>query len=63
MAEEMRNMTLTIAGRNLIAKSLSGKGLHLARVVMGSGKIPEGTNAKDMTGVIEPKLTLPITYF
>ena len=63
MAEEMRNMTLTIAGRNLIAKSLNGKGLKLVRVVMGSGKLPEGTNVKDMTAVIEPKLNLPITYF
>lgn len=63
MAEELRNMTLTIAGRNLIAKSINGKGLKLVRVVMGSGKLPEGTNVKDMTAVIEKKLELPITYF
>ena len=60
MADEMQNMTLTVAGHNLMARAVSGEELHLSRIVMGDGDLPEGVNIKDMTALYSPKMELPI---
>ncbi|MBQ9364852.1 MAG: phage tail protein [Schwartzia sp.] len=57
---ETRSTTLTIAGLNLLARCQTGAELHFARVSMGDGTVPEGTNLKEMTGLVSPKLNLPI---
>lgn len=60
MADELQNMTLTVAGYNLMARAINGEELHLSRVVFGDGELPEGVNLKDLTALYSPKMELPI---
>ena len=56
MAEGMR---ITKAGRNLLAKALTGKELHFTRAFAGDGVLTSEI-ISDMTALISPKRELPI---
>ena len=55
-----RGFKLTYAGIRLLAKCQTGARLTFTRINMGSGDIPDGTNVKEMTAMINPVLDLPI---
>lgn len=55
-----RGFKLTYAGIRLLAKCQTGARLTFTRINMGSGDIPDGTNIKEMTAMINPVLDLPI---
>ena len=46
--------TVTVAGRDLIARLLAGETIELTRIVVGSGSMPEGVEPIDMTELVEP---------
>lgn len=56
MAQGMR---LTYAGRNLLAKALTGKKLNFTRGYAGDGELTT-ENISELTGLISPKRELPI---
>lgn len=51
-------MTLTINGRNLLAKALTGKTLTFTRAYVGNGSTTKTPSA--MTALVSPKMELPI---
>ena len=53
-------MDLTNAGRNLIAKALTGKTLKFSKAVAGTGYLPEGQDVAEMEGVISPRRDMQI---
>ncbi|MBQ3653481.1 MAG: hypothetical protein II954_03575, partial [Synergistaceae bacterium] len=55
----MNGMLLTSAGRNLLAKALTGKELHFTRAFVGDGSLGSRKPA-DLTALISPKRELPI---
>ena len=57
---DIRGTQLTYAGQNLLAKCLTGQELHFSRVAMGDGTVAEGQNLRQLTGLVNPKLNLPI---
>lgn len=46
--------TITSAGWRLLAKLLAGDRLNLTRVIVGSGRVPDGMHPGDLTGLIAP---------
>ena len=46
--------TITKQGWRLLAKMLAGATLEITKVMVGSGKVPEGTNPSELTGLIQP---------
>lgn len=46
--------TITVAGRDLITSLLSGETIEFTRIVVGSGKMPEGVEPIDMTELVNP---------
>lgn len=46
--------TITVAGRNLITGLLAGETIEFTRIVVGSGKMPEGVEPIDMTELVNP---------
>lgn len=46
--------TITKQGWHLLAKLVTGATLKITRVVMGSGKVPEGVNPGEMTDLVQP---------
>ena len=46
--------TITKQGWKLLAKMLAGATLEITKVMVGSGKVPEGTNPSELTGLIQP---------
>lgn len=53
-----RCFTITRAGVHLIAKLLAGETLHLTRVTVGAGDLPEDVgpaDLRDLTDLVEPK--------
>lgn len=57
---DIRGTQLTYAGQNLLSKCLTGLELHFSRVAMGDGTVAEGQNLRQLTGLVNPKLNLPI---
>ena len=53
-------LTLTIAGRNLLAKALTGVELKFTRVMSGDGYLPGGQNIADLMAMVAPQRELPI---
>lgn len=46
--------TVTVQGRNLITSLLAGETIEFTRIVVGSGKMPDGIEPIDMTELVEP---------
>ena len=57
---DIRGTQLTYAGQNLLAKCLTGQELHFSRIAMGDGLLAEGENLRELTGLLRPKMNLPI---
>lgn len=57
---EIRGTKLTYAGLSLLAKCQTGQELHFTRVAMGDGKVEDSQDLRQLTGLINPKLKLPI---
>lgn len=57
---EIRGTKLTYAGLSLLAKCQTGQELHFSRVAMGDGKAADTQDLRQLTGLINPKLNLPI---
>ncbi len=57
---ETRGTKLTYAGLDLLTKALTGQQLHFSRVAMGNGTISEDQDIRQLTGLVSPKLNLPI---
>lgn len=55
-----RSTRLTYAGLNLLAKGQTGTEIHFTRVIMGDGRLTEGQDIRQLTGLVNPLLTLPI---
>ena len=55
-----RATRLTYAGLNLLAKCQEGKELHFTRVVLGDGKVTDEQDTRQLGGLVNPKLELPI---
>lgn len=55
-----RSTKLTYAGLNLLAKGQTGTEIHFTRVIMGDGRLTEGQDIRQLTGLVNPLLTLPI---
>lgn len=53
-------MELTNAGRNLLAKALSGKTLKFTKGVAGDGYLPENQEISELTNVISPHRDMQI---
>lgn len=56
----LRCTVLTYEGLNLLAKCQTGKILHFARVVAGDGVVSDNQNLRQLTGLVNPKLEMPI---
>ena len=56
----MRATQLTYQGLTLLAKAQTGQELHFTRVVMGDGAVLDGQDLRQLTGLVNPKLELPI---
>ena len=56
---EWTGTILTLAGRNLIAKSFAGEQIKFTRVALGDGMLEAGTDLYTLPDLIEPKLDLP----
>lgn len=52
---------VTNVGRLLLAEVLLGASFEPTKIVMGSGYIPVGSTARDMTAVVTPEATLQIS--
>lgn len=46
--------TITKQGWKLLAKLLTGSQLEITKVMVGSGKVPEGASPGEMTGLVQP---------
>ena len=46
--------TITVAGRNLLAKLVAGDQLNITRVVVGSGNVPQGFHPAYLTDLVQP---------
>jgi len=57
---EIRGTQLTYLGLSLLAKCQTGQELHFSRVAMGDGKAADSQDLRQLTGLINPKLNLPI---
>ena len=55
-----RSTRLTYAGLNLLAKGQTGTEIHFTRVIMGDGRLTDGQDIRQLTGLVNPLLTLPI---
>ena len=56
------NTTLTHAGQNLIAESITeGEALIFTKVVLGDGELQEGQSIAALTALISPKLNVSMT--
>ena len=55
-----QGMILTVQGRNLIAKALTGKELLFTRAYVGDGVLRSGQDPAALTALISPKKELPI---
>lgn len=55
-----RGTRLTYAGLNALAKCQQDKELHFTRVVMGDGTISEDQDIRQLSGLVSPRLVLPI---
>lgn len=55
-----RPTTLTYAGLNLMADCQTGKLLKFTKIVMGNGAIVDDQNVRQLSGLVSPKLVLPI---
>ena len=60
MDEATRGTRLTYAGLNALAKCQQGKELHFTRVIMGDGRISDEQDIRQLTGLVSPRLVLPI---
>ena len=56
--------TITVKGRDFLAKQVAGEKLKITRVMVGSGSVPEDTNPAYLTDLVQPiaqaTSTLPI---
>ena len=59
LSSQPNGMILTKAGRNLLAKALTGKTLAFTRCMCGNGE-PGDSNLYELTELISPKRELPI---
>lgn len=46
--------TVTVEGRNLITSLIAGETIEFTRIVVGSGKMPEGVEPIDMKALVNP---------
>lgn len=46
--------TITVKGRDLITSLIAGETIEFTRIVVGSGKMPEGVEPIDMTDLVNP---------
>ena len=53
-------MELTNAGRNILAKALTGKPLKFTRAWAGDGYLPEGQDVREMTNIVKPHREMEI---
>jgi hypothetical protein len=56
---DFKGTILTTAGRNLLAKALTGAKLEFTKVQLGDG-VWDGVNPESLTALVSPKLDLPI---
>ena len=59
---EIIESTLTNAGRDLIAKALTGKALKFTKGVVGAGYLPDGCEIATLENVITPMRNMDIGY-
>jgi phage-related tail fiber protein len=57
---DFKGTILTTAGRNLLAKALTGAKLEFTKVQLGDGVWDESVNPESLTALVSPKLDLPI---
>lgn len=57
---DIRGTRLTYAGFTLLAKCQTGQELHFSRVAMGDGAVADGQDVRQLTGLVSPKMNLPI---
>jgi len=60
---DFKGTILTTAGRNLLAKALTGAKLEFTKVQLGDGVWDESVNPESLTSLVNPKLDLPINDF
>lgn len=46
--------TITVKGRDLITSLIAGETIEFTRIVVGSGRVPEGVEPIDMEALVEP---------
>lgn len=54
--------TITVQGRNFLAKQVAGEQLNISRVMVGSGIVPEDTNLVYLTDLVQPVAQATSTY-
>ena len=60
--EKQYGFTITVAGRNFLARQVAGDTLNISRVMVGSGKVPEGINPAYMTDLVQPVAQATSTF-
>lgn len=55
-----RSTTLTYKGLELLARGQLGKEINFTRVIMGDGEISDEQDTRQLIGLVNPKLELPI---
>ena len=56
----LSSLTITRAGRKVLAQAQTGQALHFTRVAAGDGILPEGAAIDDMTAMMHFVMDLPI---
>lgn len=57
---QFNGMELTNAGRNILAKALTGKPLKFTTAWAGDGYLPEGQDVRELTGLVKPHREMEI---
>ena len=57
---QFNGMELTNAGRNILAKALTGKPLKFTTAWAGDGYLPEGQDVRELTGLVQPHRIMEI---
>ena len=57
---DFKGTVLTQAGRNILAKALTGAQLQFTKVQLGDGVWDESINPEDLTALVSSRIDLPI---
>lgn len=60
--EKPYGFTVTVAGRNFLARQVAGAQLNITRVMVGSGSVPEGINQAYLTDLVQPVAQATSTF-